>query len=217
MALNEKMYKQMKWSVDTFKQVFPAKWNNIKEYAWVLIFAFARKESSFNPFALNESANDYGLFQFIPSTLEATIKLYQKDPKKIEEVKKNFYSKEDFDLAVNTQTFVFLNLIDTYFTSLKTKKIGGIYDDFLNTVMDPDLRTVLACYYQHAGGNAIFQNKLTKNYEMIAVLSLDILHIAVDVYKTFGIEKEISFNPNSIEANANVKGIYESLKLQYEV
>lgn len=215
MALNEAMFKRMKESVATFKKLFPNKWENIKDYAWILIFTFAKKESSFNPFALNKSANDYGLFQFIPSTLEATIKLYQKNQTQITNIKNSFYSK-NFDVAVITQTFVFLNLIDTYFTNLKTKKIGGIYSDFLNTVTDPDLRTVLACYYQHAGGEAIFQNRLTKTYEMIAVLSLDLLGIAADVYKTFGIEKEISFNPNTIEMNANVKGIYEALKLQYK-
>ena len=51
---------------------------------------FAKRESGFNFTALNPSANDYGLYQFIPSTLESTIKLYQTKPDQIEIIKKNF-------------------------------------------------------------------------------------------------------------------------------
>ena len=215
--INLEMIQQIQSAISTFKKVMPEKYSLISKTYDVLIIllTFAKRESGFNFTALNPSANDYGLYQFIPSTLESTIKLYQTKPDQIEIIKKNFKST-DQKTAVVTQTFVMLNLLYEYAKN-NNKEVKGYYKYVLDSITDIDLKNIFKAYLQHAGGGLIFTGKQAKNYEMITTL-VDVLNVACNMYKNiYKVTKTIDFDVNKIyeQLDATTAGTIKAINKTY--
>lgn len=212
------VYNHIKTTFTTFAKVFPELAKKINQVFDInaLTLAICKKESGFQYSILNSGNADYGLFQFIPQTFESVVRSYIKDEKSFKQVKDNFYSS-DKDTAIKTQLFVFFKLVSDYANNILTREPAGYYKLFLDTIKDIELKNVLTAYLQHAGGGAIYKGYVTKSYEMITTLSLDILHNYKQMLKAlYNIDVKIDFDEGVLYKDAVTKGIVENVKAQYK-
>lgn len=215
--MNKELVNSINNGVNAFKKAFPTKYSTVIKVfdIFVILYSIAKRESNFNVFVENKTNKDYGLYQFIPKTLDGTIKLYQQNADKIKQIKANFYSNNT-QTAVETQTFIMCVLLHEYAKYILSKPAAGYYKYFLDSIKDVDLKNIMFAYLMHGGGMAVFEGKEATNYELITMY-VDILEIAKEMYKQlYNVDKEIIFDIYSIfDKNPKIDGVTRGALLSY--
>jgi hypothetical protein len=151
------LIKKIKAGIDSYKKVFPKKYQFIKGFVdpAVLAIAISKIESNFN-YKASGKGGEYGLFQFMPATLTATIKSYTKN---ITASKKLFYAYP------NSQTFVFMQLLYLNLKSLNSRggKLNKDYEKLISVLPIGDQNLVRAAILHNQGTSALSRQSTNYN------------------------------------------------------
>jgi len=151
------LIKKIKSGIDSYKKVFPKKYQFIKGFLdpAVLAISLAKIESDFNHKAKGKGG-EYGLYQFTPATLTATIRSYTKN---VTASKKLFYAYP------NSQTFVFMQLLYLNLKSLNAKggKLNKNYEKLISVLPIGDQNLVRAAILHNQGTSALSRQATNYN------------------------------------------------------
>lgn len=151
------LIKKIKSGIDSYKKVFPKKYQFIKGFLdpAVLAISIAKIESNFN-YKAKGKGGEYGLYQFTPQTLIATIRSYTKN---VTASKKLFYAYP------NSQTFVFMQLLYLNLKSLNAKggKLNKNYEKLISVLPIGDQNLVRAAILHNQGSSSLSRQATNYN------------------------------------------------------
>jgi len=146
---------KIKSGIESYKKVFPKKYKYIidKVDPAKLAVVIAKIESNFN-YKAKGKGHEYGLYQFSPGTLNATIRSYTRN---VSASKKLFYK------YANSQTFVFMQLVYLNLRSLDSNKgkLNPFYEKVLATIPLKD-RNIVRLAILHNQGSSALKRQATK-------------------------------------------------------
>jgi len=145
----DKLLLQIKSGIESYKKVFPKKYQFIKSFVDPVTFsiAIAKIESNFN-YKARGRAGEYGLYQFTPGTLYRTIRSYTRN---VSASKKVFYRYP------NSQTFVLMQLLYLNLKVLNNKggKLNKDYEKVIAKLPINDRNLVKSAILHNQGSSAI--------------------------------------------------------------
>lgn len=140
---------KIKSGIESYKKVFPKKYKYITDRLdpIKLAVAIAKIESNFN-YKAKGKGGEYGLYQFTPGTLNATIRSYTKN---VSASKRLFYK------YANSQTFVFMQLVYLNLKNLDSNggKLNPKYEKVILTLPIFDRNIVRVAILHNQGISAL--------------------------------------------------------------